>query len=560
MRTGRLYYWSLKCLSLVGLTLVVFALPYLMPGSTLALYVAWPDNRVQQAQLVADYALDRPLIHQYRRWLWRIVTGEWGQSRFYPRSVASDVWVATGHTLVLLAWTASAFGLCLLGQWGWRQWRPQAKPSSGCLTLLSFLAILPGFLVALVGRETLAWQLGWISMAHLPTFAPMYLFNPLYMLLPAAVLALTPSAIWLAAASAAETRQRFALWFRPLLGHFLVQVLLTEQVLSMPGLGMVGLAAFKRRDIPLVQGFFLCAGILYLVLQIVVDWQARKQQGNAPQTALASNVMANPRSHHRLYSGLYWLAILSALAIWAPQLSSHDPTDIHSSDQLLYPGYRYLLGTDFLGRDVLSRTLEGFRSSIPRTFLVVGCAGGLGGVLLGLRYLLPHALRRGIGVCIAMLQALPLFLLTFVVFLIVESHAWALEIALVIGCTPLAYQLLATSEPWRDRMLSLAQIGAHAILITAVFRLLNIVSDSSIPTWGADIRFGMRYSQSNVWLLLAPSLALIWSYYSFYRLAHTLPTAEPDHPDPDYSHDQTNHMRHPERAEVQIIRSKEGGE
>jgi hypothetical protein len=204
--------------------------------------------------------------------------------------------------------------------------------------------------------------------------------------------------------------------------------------------------------------------------------------------------------------------------------------------------------------------LEGFRSAIPRAFLVVGCAGGLGGVLLGLRCLLPRALHWGIGGGLAMLQALPLLLLTCVAFLIVESHAWALEIALVIGCTPLAYQLLSTPEPWRDRMLSLAQLGAHALLITAVFRLLNIVSDSSTPTWGADIRFGMRYSQSNVWLLLAPSLALIWSYYSFYRLAHVLPAAEPDQPDPDQGHDQTNHMRHPERAEVKVIRSKEGGE
>ncbi|MDH3603824.1 MAG: hypothetical protein OEU26_29800, partial [Candidatus Tectomicrobia bacterium] len=243
MSTGRLQYWSLKSLSLVGLTLVVFALPYLMPESPLALYVAWPDDRAQQAQLVADYALDRPLPYQYGRWLQRIVTGEWGQSRFYPRSVASDVWTATGRTLVLLAWTCSAFGLCLLGQWGWRRWRPQTKPDSGCLMLLAFLAVLPSFILALVGRETLVWQLGWISLAHIPTFAPMYLFNPLYMLLPAVALALTPSAIWLAATPTAETPRRFELWFRPLLGHFLLQVFLTEQVLSMRGLGLIGLAA-----------------------------------------------------------------------------------------------------------------------------------------------------------------------------------------------------------------------------------------------------------------------------------------------------------------------------
>ncbi|MDH3603325.1 MAG: hypothetical protein OEU26_27240, partial [Candidatus Tectomicrobia bacterium] len=335
--------------------------------------------------------------------------------------------------------------------------------------------------------------------------------------------------IWLAATPTAETPRRFELWFRPLLGHFLLQVFLTEQVLSMRGLGLIGLAAFKRRDIPMVQGFLLCAGGLYLLLQMAMEWQARRPQGDAPRTGFAPHTMADPQSRNRLYSGLYWLAILIALAIWAPQLTSHNPADINSSDQLLYPGYRYLLGTDFLGRDVLSRTLEGFRSAIPRAFLVAGCAGGLGGVLLGFSLLLPRALRWGVGAGFAMLQAFPLFLLTFVVFLIVESHAWALEIALVIGCTPLAYQLLSTPEPWRDRMLSLAQIGAHALLITAIFRLLNIVSDSSTPTWGADIRFGMRYSQSNVWLLLAPSLALVWSYYSFYRLGHALPAPSASH-------------------------------
>jgi peptide/nickel transport system permease protein len=172
MSTGRLQYWSLKFLSLIGLTLVVFALPYLMPESPLALYIAWPDDRVQQARLVQDYALDRPLPYQYGRWLQRIVTGEWGQSRFHPRLVAPDVWAATGHTLVLLAWTSSAFGLCLLGQWTWRQWRPQPKPVSGNFMRLAFFAVLPSFILALVGHEMLVWQLGWISLAHIPTFAP----------------------------------------------------------------------------------------------------------------------------------------------------------------------------------------------------------------------------------------------------------------------------------------------------------------------------------------------------------------------------------------------------
>ena len=65
------------------------------------------------------------------------------------------------------------------------------------------------------------------------------------------------------------------------------------------------------------------------------------------------------------------------LAALAAQLAPYSPTEIHSQDQLLRPGYRYLLGTDFLGRDILSRTLSGFRSTIPRVLLLTALTGSI---------------------------------------------------------------------------------------------------------------------------------------------------------------------------------------
>ena len=69
--------------------------------------------------------------------------------------------------------------------------------------------------------------------------------------------------------------------------------------------------------------------------------------------------------------------MLGVVTVWAPALLRYDPMEIHSHDQFLAPGYRYTLGTDFLGRDVLSRTVKGFRSSIPRVLFLTVLIGGV---------------------------------------------------------------------------------------------------------------------------------------------------------------------------------------
>ncbi len=542
MSAWRMQYWSLKLLSLAGLTVVVFALPHLMLESPLELYASWSASADQQQRLVASYGLDRPLLGQYTRWLHRIVTGQWGSSRrFSNQSVWQDAMRATGRTLALLAWTL-VLSIWWIGLW-WmvRRVLPWPLHPRRHDILLPFIAVLPNFVVALLLRDVLVWELGWLTLAHIPAFAPTYLYNPLYMFLPATALALTPCAIWKAtrhplATPASRSRhgdqrerwERFCLWFRPFLAALLLQVFLTENILLMPGLGTLGLRALKQRDIPMLQGFLLCASGLYFMLQLVLDWGARlRQQGYSPLASVSLTGIPQRPSRRGLHRGVFGLVTLLAVAVWASSLSPYDPTEIHSSDQLLTPGYRYILGTDFLGRDVFSRTVEGFRSAIPRALLVTVLAGSLSGLLLALGLVLPSALRRSVHAGLTVLYAIPPFLLMFIAFLVVEHHDWALDMALIISLLPLAAQLLASPGPVLDRITSLAQLGGQALLLAAAFGFLNIVPDSSMPTWGSDIRFGKTYGQSNLWILIAPSLALVWSHYNFHLLSHTFPSLSP---------------------------------
>ena len=65
---------------------------------------------------------------------------------------------------------------------------------------------------------------------------------------------------------------------------------------------------------------------------------------------------------------------LSVVAIAAPWLAPHDPLQANLPDALLSPSSAYPLGTDQLGRDVLSRLIYGTRISLLIGFIAVGIA------------------------------------------------------------------------------------------------------------------------------------------------------------------------------------------
>ncbi len=567
MSMWHVQYWRDKLLGCLGVTLVVFGLPYLMQDSPLELYGGWDENGQRQQRLIAFYGLDRSLPEQYGTWLYHMVVGQWGDSRFYNRSVWRDAWRATGQTLVLISWA-----LLVTVGWIWlwtllSRWRrpPQARQvdkhhqAYGHPTGLLLIILLPNFVAVILVRDLLLWRFGWLSMAHMPAFVPFYLFNPVYMAVPAVLLALVPCAIWTTlypqsgsrrpvapsqsdtpspSATLSKSMTHFCRQCRPLLADMLFELFLLEQILSMPGLGRMGIAALKRRDIPMLQGFILCTIILYLVLVLLLDWGSKRRRrpyaGFAASGPVISCRVVPRRSmpYKRRYRGIVGLLLLLAITIWTPQLSPYDPSEIHSDDQLLRIGYRYALGTDFLGRDVLSRTLGGYRAEIPRSLLIMVLAGSAGGILIYLGRRMPRwprwlwrGLRPMIHVCITIYHMLPSFLFVFLIFLIVAPSRWSLETSLLLGLLPSTLYFLSRRRPLAERILSLARIGGEALLLLVIFHFLNLVPDVANPTWGSELRMGMTYSQNNAWLLVGPAVALLGAYYSFYltSLAHSVP-------------------------------------
>ena len=88
-------------------------------------------------------------------------------------------------------------------------------------------------------------------------------------------------------------------------------------------------------------------------------------------------------------SVLVLVTIFILTAVLGPLLAPHDPTAINIPERLSPPGETWLLGTDALGRDILSRLMHGARWSLGLAFLIsviglligtgIGLAAALGG-------------------------------------------------------------------------------------------------------------------------------------------------------------------------------------
>ncbi|MCC6719002.1 MAG: ABC transporter permease [Acetobacteraceae bacterium] len=85
-------------------------------------------------------------------------------------------------------------------------------------------------------------------------------------------------------------------------------------------------------------------------------------------------------------AALFFLAVLFLLALLAPFIAPYSPTAQDLGDILAEPSWQHWMGTDDLGRDVLSRLVHGAPASLFASFLAVGVACILGipvGLLAG---------------------------------------------------------------------------------------------------------------------------------------------------------------------------------
>lgn len=128
-----------------------------------------------------------------------------------------------------------------------------------------------------------------------------------------------------------------------------------------------------------------------------------------------------------------FLVIIALVAILAPWIAPYPPTESHATDVLLGPSAQYWLGTDELGRDLLSRLMFGLRTTLLIALgtvfvaMIIGTIWGFAAAL-GSRWLEEILMRTVDG-----LMAIPSFLLAL---MFVASFGSSISgLILIIGIT-----------------------------------------------------------------------------------------------------------------------------
>jgi peptide/nickel transport system permease protein len=238
-------------------------------------------------------------------------------------------------------------------------------------------------------------------------------------------------------------------------------------------------------------------------------------------------------------------ACIVLLGLLAPLIAPYPPNQMFLESILLPPNSQFWLGTDALGRDVLSRLLYGAQTSLGVGLVAVGLAIALG-VLVGL------AAGLGGRFTDALLMRLTDIMLTFpTIFLILAVIAMLkpslLNVMIIIGLTSWmgvarlvrAEALSLKNRPyiqaaslggtrplrlaWRHVLPNLlppiatsASLGlAAAILTEAGLSYLGLGVQPPTPSWGAMLTEGKSVMEVAWWLTALPGVAILMTVLGF---------------------------------------------
>lgn len=256
--------------------------------------------------------------------------------------------------------------------------------------------------------------------------------------------------------------------------------------------------------------------------------------------------------HKKALAGLLLLGPILTLTILSPVISPHDPTNTNPTDQFADPGGKFLLGTDNLGRDLLSRTLLGGRTSL---FL------GVTSVMLGLIAGIPLGMSaayfggridEGIMRLMDVLISVPTLLLALLILTALGSSVWNAIMAIAIVNVPRLARVIrgSTLSVKEEAFVQAAQargeshlyvmfveilpnisapivvetsvrIG-YAILVGSTLSFLGLGAQPPTPDWGYMIDQARNFIWNTPWYLIWPSMALGLSVLGFNLLGDGL--------------------------------------
>lgn len=243
------------------------------------------------------------------------------------------------------------------------------------------------------------------------------------------------------------------------------------------------------------------------------------------------------KRHPMLVFGLVLLLVMVFLALFAPWLTSYDPTEMNVVERLKPASTAHVFGTDAMGRDIFSRTLHGARVS-----LLVGFCVALLSVAIGVVIGTVAGFSRWIDAVVMRIMdgmmAIPGILLAVALMTLIQASVQTVIIAIALPEIPRvvrlvralvltireqpyiqAAQAMGTRLPWilarhvipnllTPLIVQASFICASAMIFEAYLSFLGAGTPPEVPSWGNIMADGRSVVQLAFGVILYPGLFL----------------------------------------------------
>lgn len=236
--------------------------------------------------------------------------------------------------------------------------------------------------------------------------------------------------------------------------------------------------------------------------------------------------------------GLILTGIVMALAILGPTLAPADPETMNFANRFEPPSGAFPLGTDWFGRDLLSRIMVGAQSTVLLALLATVIATGVGSLVGIVSGYLGGWMDEVIMRIVDAVMAIPGLLFALLIISALGSSAMNAVIAIGIAFAPgmariarsvtlqvraLDYVSAARSRGEGPAWIVLAEIlpnvaapiiveatirVAFAIMTLATLSFLGLGAQPPSPEWGLMISEGREHMFRSPWPIIAPGAAI----------------------------------------------------
>ncbi|MEX0970727.1 MAG: ABC transporter permease [Paracoccaceae bacterium] len=177
-------------------------------------------------------------------------------------------------------------------------------------------------------------------------------------------------------------------------------------------------------------------------------------------------------------TGLFLVAAFILMALFAPFIAPFDPSKINVLNKFQPPSWEHWLGTDQLGRDLLSRIIWGARVALGIAITATGIAGAIG-LLLGLiAGFGPRWLDALLVLLFDSFSALPMIMFALAIITVLGPGTETLILVIVIVSIPGYARLIRAqtlSLTGADYILAERAIGASPLRIVLRHLLPNVI-------------------------------------------------------------------------------------